>query len=130
MNLLISTLAALLGSLIGSAARGGVATAQAQLGGAPRKKSDAAAAINVSVSPVAGLVGGAIGSVFGLRVAFWIGSVLGAAGMDRLDARLLAQVGIDLDAMVAKAVNAAGKARESAMGEPADASETAANEPA
>jgi hypothetical protein len=110
MHMLISILAALLGSLVGSAARGGVAMAQGRVSG----ESDAGEepTINVGVSPVAGLIGGLVGSVLGLRAAFWAGSVLGAAGMDRLDARLLAQVGIDMDAMVAKAVDAADKARQ------------------
>jgi hypothetical protein len=118
MNLLISIPAALLGSLVGSAARGGVAMAQAQVSGrtgdstAPDEPLAAATAtsINVSVSPVAGLIGGAIGSVLGVRVAFWLGAVLGAAGMDRLDAMLLGKVGIDMDALVAKATEAATEA--------------------
>jgi len=118
MNLLISIPAALLGSLVGSAARGGVAMAQAQLNvragdSMPSDEPDAVApapTINVSLSPVAGLVGGAVGSLFGVRVAFWLGAVLGAAGMDRLDARLLGQVGIDMDALVARATEAATEA--------------------
>ena len=110
MHMLISIPAALLGSLVGSAARGGVAMAQARVAGASDGGEEPT--INISVSPVAGLVGGLVGSVLGLRAAFWVGSVLGAAGMDRLDARLLAQVGIDMDAMMAKAVDAAGKARQ------------------
>jgi hypothetical protein len=90
--------------------------AQAQLSG-ERGDAETATTINVSVSPVAGLVGGVIGAVLGIRAAFWVGSVLGAAGMDRLDARLLAQVGIDLDAMMAKAMDAAAKARQGASEE-------------
>lgn len=128
MNLLISIPAALLGSLIGSAARGGVAMAQAQVSAgtsdsAAPDEAVAATTINVSVSPVAGLIGGAVGSLLGVRVAFWLGAVLGAAGMDRLDAMLLGRVGIDMDALVAKATEAAteaaGKARSAASDESA-----------
>jgi hypothetical protein len=125
MHLLISIPVALLGSLLGSAARGGVAMAQAQLVG----EGEASSTINVSVSPVAGLIGGLVGSLLGLRAAFWVGSVLGAAGMDRLDAKLLAQVGVDMDAMVAKAVDAAASVRQS-VAEEAEAAQDATEEPA
>jgi hypothetical protein len=63
---------------------------------------------------VAALIGGAVGSVLGLRMAFWVGAVLGAAGADRLDAMLLGRVGIDMDALVAKATEAASRARSTA----------------
>jgi hypothetical protein len=130
MNLLISIPAALLGSVVGSAARGGLAMAQAQLGatmpaagGSPGPDEPTAAVpaatINVSISPVAGLVGGAAGSMLGVSVAFWIGAVLGAAGTDRLDAMLLGRVGIDMDALVAKATEAANRARSGVSDEPA-----------
>jgi phage tail tape-measure protein len=125
MHLLISIPAALLGSLVGSAARGGMLMAQAQLSPQATEPEDqgesveavpapAAATINISVSPVAGLIGGAVGSVLGLRMAFWVGAVLGAAGTDRLDAMLLGRVGIDMDALVAKATEAATRARSTA----------------
>ncbi len=125
MHLLISIPAALLGSLVGSAARGGMLMAQAQLSAQATKADDqdesvdavpapAAATINISVSPVAALIGGAVGSVLGLRIAFWVGAVLGAAGTDRLDAVLLGRVGIDMDALVAKATEAATRARSTA----------------
>jgi hypothetical protein len=110
MNLLISIPAALLGSLVGSAARGGVAMAQAQLSVREPDAVTPATAINVSISPVAGVIGGAVGSLLGVRVAFWLGAVLGAAGMDRLDAMLLGRMGVDMDALVAKATEAATEA--------------------
>jgi ribosomal protein L12E/L44/L45/RPP1/RPP2 len=83
----------------------------------------------VSISPVAGLVGGVAGGMIGAGTAFWIGAVLGAAGMDRLDAKLLGQVGVDMDALVAKAVEAAGRARAggAAAAEP-DAADAEATE--
>jgi predicted MFS family arabinose efflux permease len=125
MHLLISIPAALLGSLVGSAARGGLLMAQAQLAAQatkpdePHESDEAVAAptadtINISISPVAALIGGAVGSMLGLRVAFWVGAVLGAAGADRLDAVLLGRVGIDMDALVAKATEAATRARSTA----------------
>ena len=63
--------------------------------------------LNISGSPIAGLVGGLVGAVLGPKTAFWLGAVMGAAGMDRFDAILLKQVGIDMDALVAKANEAA-----------------------
>jgi predicted MFS family arabinose efflux permease len=123
MKLLISIPAALLGSLLGSAARAGVAMAQARLA----EKDDVAsmadaaddAAINVTISPTAGLMGGALGAVLGVRLAFWAGAVVGAAGVDRLDAMLLGRVGIDMDALVARATEAATRARSAAPDEAA-----------
>jgi hypothetical protein len=109
MHLLISIPAALLGSLLGSAVRGAVATAQDRVTGGGGEAAEPV--VNVSISPVAGLVGGVAGGMLGVGNAFWIGAVLGAAGMDRLDAKLLGQVGVDMDALVAKAVEVAERAR-------------------
>ena len=122
MQLLISIPLALLGSLVGSAVRGAVATAQARVDGTGDEgASDASDTISVSGSPVAALAGGLAGSMLGPGTAFWIGAVLGAAGMDRFDAKLLGSVGIDMDALVKKAVKAASNARQSgaAADEPA-----------
>jgi hypothetical protein len=122
MSLLFSIPAALLGSLLGSAARGGVAVARARVAGGPEPDI-----VNVSISPVAGLAGGVIGSVLGVERAFWVGAMLGAAGMDRVDAMLLSRVGIDLDALVAKATAAATQAAtEAAGGAPAGEPDSAA----
>jgi hypothetical protein len=129
MHLLISIPAALLGSMLGSAVRGGVAMAQQRVEAAGDKDaSPSADAINVSGSPVAALAGGLLGSVLGWGTAFWVGAVLGAAGMDRLDARLLGMVGIDMDAMVAKAMKAAANARDAAAS--GAGAESAPTEPA
>ena len=122
MNLLVSIPAAVLGSLVGSAARGGVAMAQAQLGAREPDADTPATTINVSVSPVAALIGGAVGSLLGVRVAFWLGAVLGAAGMDRLDAMLLGRMGVDMDAMVARATEAASDAASRARSAASDES--------
>jgi hypothetical protein len=126
MKLLISIPAALLGSLVGSAARVGVAMAQAQLVAKAGRSEvpdepeavTAGDTFNINGSPVAALVGGVVGSVLGVRVAFWLGALLGAAGMDRLDAMLLGRVGIDMDALMAKATEAATKGRSA---DPAEA---------
>jgi hypothetical protein len=114
MSLILSILAGLLGSLFGSAARAGAAMGRAQLEGGPMP-----ATVNISGSPIAGLVGGVVGAVMGARTAFWLGAVMGAAGMDRFDAILLRRVGIDMDAFVARANEAA----QSAAGEAAGAAE-------
>jgi hypothetical protein len=130
MSLILSILAGLLGSLFGSAARAGAAMGRAQLEGEPMP-----AVTNLSGSPIAGIVGGVVGLVAGPRTAFWLGAVMGAAGVDRFDAFVLRQVGIDMDAMVAKAneaaQSAAGDAAEAAgqwVGEVADGASEAAAE--
>ncbi|HET6745497.1 MAG TPA: hypothetical protein VFH90_06560 [Candidatus Limnocylindria bacterium] len=116
MQLLISIPAALLGSLLGSAVRGAVATAQERVAaGDDEDAGDLSDTINISPSPVAAVAGGLAGSILGPGTAFWVGAVLGAAGMDRFDAKVLGAVGIDMDALVKKAVKAAAQARESAM---------------
>jgi hypothetical protein len=130
MTLILSILAGLLGSLFGSAAKAGAAMGRAQLEGEPMPK-----VMNLSGSPIAGIVGGVVGLIAGPRTAFWLGAVMGAAGVDRFDAFLLKQVGIDMDAMVAKAneaaQSAAGDAAEAAgqwVGEVTDAGNEAAAE--
>lgn len=130
MSLILSILAGLLGSVFGSAARTGAAMGRAQLEGKPMPE-----VLNISGSPIAGLVGGVVGLAMGPRTAFWLGAVMGAAGMDRFDAILLRQVGIDMDALVAKAneaaQSAAGEAAEAAgqwVGDVADAANQAAAE--
>lgn len=117
MRLIASIVAGLLGSLFGSAARAGTSMARAQLEGEPMPDS-----FNISGSPVAGLASGVVGTVLGPRTAFWVGAVLGAAGMDRFDAFLLRKVGIDIDALVAKATEAA-KSAQAAASDAADAAE-------
>ena len=109
MSLIASILAGLLGSLFGSGARAGLAMARAQLEGEPAPE-----VMNISGSPIAGVVGGLVGVVAGPKTAFWLGAVLGAAGIYRFDAILLKQVGIDLDEMVAKATEAAKSAQAAA----------------
>jgi hypothetical protein len=113
MSLIASILAGLLGSLFGSGARAGLAMARAQLEGEPAPE-----VMNISGSPIAGVVGAVVGVVAGPKTAFWLGAVLGAAGIYRFDAILLKQVGIDLDEMVAKATEAA-KSAQAAAGEAA-----------
>ena len=127
MSLILGILAGLLGSLFGSAAKAGAAMGRAQLAGEPMPD-----VMNLSGSPIAGVVGGVVGAVAGPRTAFWLGAVMGAAGVDRFDAFLLKQVGIDMDAMVAKAnvaaQSAAGEYAEAAgqwVGEVADAANQA-----
>jgi len=132
MSLILSILAGLLGSLFGSAAKTGLAMGRAQLESEPAPE-----VMNISGSPIAGIVGGVVGAVAGPRTAFWLGAVLGAAGIYRFDAILLKQVGIDLDAMVAKANEAAqaaaGDAAEVAgqwVGEVTDSGKRAADDAA
>ena len=50
----------------------------------------------------------------GLGLAFWLGAVLGAAGADRLDWWVLERVGVDRDALLARARKAAESAQRQA----------------
>ncbi len=98
MRVVIGTLAALAGGLLGSAARGGVDIAHARLAGEPEP-----AVVNVTVSPVAAVAGSLVGLVLGVRAAFWAGAVLGAAGSGRIDRLVLGRFGIDVDELVGRA---------------------------
>ena len=60
----------------------------------------------------AGVVTDAVGG--GVGMAFWLGAVLGAAGADRLDWWLLDRLGVDRDALMAKARQAAESAQRQA----------------
>ena len=96
MRVVIGTLAALAGGLLGSAARGGVDIAHARLAGEPEPAV-------VTVSPVAAVAGSLVGLVLGVRAAFWAGAVLGAAGSGRIDRLVLGRFGIDVDELVERA---------------------------
>lgn len=105
MRLILGTMAALAGSLLGSAARGGVDITHARLAGEPEPD-----VINVTVSPVAAVVGSVAGVVLGVRGSFWAGAVLGAAGSARIDRLVLGRFGIDMDELVARATAGMGEA--------------------
>ena len=60
----------------------------------------------------AGVVADAVGG--GVGLAFWLGAVLGAAGADRLDWWVLERVGVDRNALIAKARKAAESAQRQA----------------
>ena len=102
MGIIFTTLAALLGSLFGAAARDGVGLAQRQAageGGEPSITLNASIIASASVGLITSLVGGS-------RLAFWLGAVLGAAGADRLDEMLFGRVGFDPADLVARATGA------------------------
>jgi hypothetical protein len=102
MNIILATLAALIGSLFGSAAREGVNLAQRQVSGQPPPPQ---VSINASIVASA-VIGLGMSLLGGVRLAFWLGAVLGAAGADRLDATLFRQVGFDPADLVARATGA------------------------
>src|SRR5579859_1160084 len=103
MRLILSILAALAGSLAGSATRAGVNIAERQL-----ERSDPPDMVSVNGSLVGGLAAGFAADAFGgPRLAFWLGAVLGAAGADRLDWWLLRRVGVDPEQLLARARDAA-----------------------
>jgi hypothetical protein len=107
MHLILSILAGLLGSVVGAAARVGIDAADRRLNGEAQPEN-----LVIVASPSAGLVAGVAGIVIGVRRAFWLGAVLSAAGADRLDARVMGRFGLDPEALVAKAKEAAARARE------------------
>lgn len=109
MHLITSILAGLLGSVVGAAARAGVEAAERQLNGEPQAEN-----VMIVASPTAGLAAGVAGIILGARRAFWLGAVLSAAGADRLDAKVLGRFGIDPEALVARAKEAAARARSGA----------------
>jgi len=106
MRLFISIFGAALGSLLGGAARAGTDAAERAMRG------DAPDHVNVSGSLTAAVVGGFIGNILGgPRRAFWLGAVLGAAGANRFDTMILRRFGVDPDALVARATEAAERVR-------------------
>jgi hypothetical protein len=111
MGLILSILAALVGSVAGAAVRAGVTFAEAQL----EKKGSGPELLSVNGSLVGGLAAGVVAdAVGGPRLAFWLGAVLGAAGADRLDWWLLRRIGVDPEQLMARARDAAmaqGKGR-------------------
>lgn len=124
MRLIISVLAAMLGSTLGAAARVGIDLADGALHG--EGGTDKPIAINASLTAAA--IGGFFGSMLGgPRRAFWLGAVLSAAGAERFDHMIAGKFGIDTDALVAKATEAAQKARAAARDR---SDETAAGEAA
>lgn len=104
MGLILSILAGLAGSLVGALARAGVSLAERQVNqdGAEKELSVNASVVGaVASGVVADTVGGGPG------LAFWLGAVLGAAGADQLDWWILKRVGVDRDALIARAREAA-----------------------
>jgi len=113
MHLILSLMAGLAGSALGAAAR--LLVDSADTGARP----DVEGAIVVNGSITAALAGGLMGTILGGRRAFWIAAVLSAAGAERLDRKLLSRAGVDYEALVERAMDAARKARtaaEDAMG--------------
>ena len=110
MRFLASVIAAMLGSSLGVAVRVGLETVEHQMKGEPMDET-----IVVGGSLTAGLAGGVIGSFLGVRRAFWLGAIFGAAGAKRFDAMILGRMGIDTDALMAKATEAAGRAKAAAQ---------------
>lgn len=116
MRLVMSIVAATLGSLLGAAARAGVDTADRTVRAGQPPKS-----VMLNASLTAGLLGGLLGATLGgPGRAFWLGAVLGAAGADRLDAAILGRFGIDLEQLLARAMAAAGSGTRDAAPEDAE----------
>jgi hypothetical protein len=112
--MIISTIAALLGSGLGGAVRAAVTIVERQLGTA--EPSDAP--IRVSGSLVAAITAGIVCSLLGRgpRLAFWFGALLAAAGTERIDWWVLRRLGVDPQRLMeqARAVAAARASRRSA----------------
>ncbi len=111
--MILSILAALIGSGFGGGVHAGVTLAEQRL-----RSSEPTGPLTVSGSLVAALVAGIGCNALGrsLRTAFWFGAVLGAAGSDRLDWWVLRRFGVNPERLIeqARAVAAqrAGQARD------------------
>jgi hypothetical protein len=115
---------ALLGSLVGSALRSGLKAAEARLDADPEAPPPEMT-MNVSGSAIAALAGGLMGLLFGTRTAFWGGVALGAAGIERFDVRVLRMAGVDVDALVARAMEMAERRGDAVDASDAETATTA-----
>ena len=113
MGLILSIFAALGGSVAGAAVRGGITMADQQLRSGA---GEAAEPMMINGSLVGGVAAGVVADAVGggVGLAFWLGAVLGAAGADRLDWWVLERVGVDRNALIAKARKAAESAQRQA----------------
>ena len=113
MGLILSIFAALGGSVAGAAVRAGITVVDQQLA---KRASEGSEPMMINGSLVGGVAAGVMADAIGggVGLAFWLGAVLGAAGADRLDWWLLERVGVDRDALVARARKAAESAQRQA----------------
>ena len=113
MGLILSIFAALGGSVAGAAVRAGITVVDQQLA---KRESDASEPMMINGSLVGGVAAGVMADAIGggVGLAFWLGAVLGAAGADRLDWWVLERVGVDRDALLARARKAAESAQRQA----------------
>ena len=113
MGLILSIFAALGGSVAGAAVRAGITVVDQQLA---KRESDASEPMMINGSLVGGVAAGVVADAVGggVGLAFWLGAVLGAAGADRLDWWVLERVGVDRDALIARARRAAESAQRQA----------------
>jgi hypothetical protein len=116
MGLILSILAALGGSVAGAAVRAGINMADQQLRSQGKKAGKAPDPLMINGSLVGGVAAGVLSDAVGggVGMGFWLGAVLGAAGADRLDWWLLERVGIDREALIGKALQAAEGAQRQA----------------
>ncbi len=103
--MIISTIAALLGSGLGGAVRAGVTIVERRLGTA----EPAEGPIRVSGSLVAAFTAGIVCSLLGRgpKLAFWFGALLAAAGTERIDWWALRRLGVDPERLMEQARGAA-----------------------
>ncbi len=106
MGLILSIFAALGGSVAGAAVRAGITVVDQQLA---KRGVETSEPMMINGSLVGGVAAGVVADAVGggVGLAFWLGAVLGAAGADRLDWWILQRVGVDRDALIAKARKAA-----------------------
>jgi hypothetical protein len=116
MGLILSILAALGGSVAGAAVRAGINIADQQLSSKGKGAGKGSEPMMINGSLVGGVAAGVLADAVGggVGLGFWLGAVLGAAGADRLDWWLLERVGIDREALLAKALKAAESAQRQA----------------
>jgi hypothetical protein len=116
MGLILSILGALGGSVAGAAVRAGIGMAERQLGARGKEGEKASEPMMINGSLVGGVAAGVVADAVGggVGLAFWLGAVLGAAGADRLDWWLLERIGVDRNALMARAIKAAEGAQRQA----------------
>ena len=104
MRMIGSIFFALLGGTFGSAVKNAVDMAER----AATRSEAPEGPVTIGASLVGSAAAALLGTIFlGPRRAFWLSALFAAAGADRLDRAVLRTAGIDVDALVAKAQEAA-----------------------
>lgn len=120
MRMIGSIVFALLGGAFGSAVKNAVDMADRTV----TRGQPPEGPVTISASLVGSAAAALLGTILlGPRRAFWLSALFAAAGADRLDRTVLRSAGIDVEALVAKAQQAAMSARSRGRGDEAETGE-------